>query len=640
MLFGLSAALLLILSASCVVAGTLKGRVLLNEEGGTPVRRVEISAVGANSTETEESGSFTLEFPNAQPGDVVVITVNKPGYVVVNYVQLRMILPKNPDSELLTLFLCKESEREEWTRQLYRLKSVAAIEQNYKELENANAQNEAALRKLQEQHDEALAAAVKAADQLAQPKPVDTSGLYNQAMSLFLDGRVPEALQVLSDQKLRESLDAAKKQKAEGDEGLRKSAENYLLKARLLNIEFDFPGAASNYELAIQAAPGSRDAHLAFAYFNEELHHYGAARVQYQQAIDIARNSGDLDGFAAALLDLGNVNIDENRLDEARRDDEEALKAYKFLALHNPATYTSYLASAEGNLGGLDLTQNRPVEARQNLESALAIFSKLEATNSKAHLPDLALAKLNLGMLDESEHRLDEAYQLFKEALQTYTLLAQQQPDIYLEDQAASLDRLGGLEELRRHLPEARQDYEHAVEIDRQLVAKSADRYIPGLAESLSNLENVDADQSHPEQESKHYEEARKYYTRLAQQDPDAYAPSLAALLNNLGGLNFDQNRPVEARQQYEQALEQFRQLAQKNPDEFQPRVADSLCNLGMLDKAENRMADAQGRYREALSIYKKLAERAPTLYANNVAKVQSYLDDLDRKRTNPTEKQ
>ena len=151
-------------------AGTLKGMVLANQHGGSPVAKVEVGATGvANLTKTGESGGFTLVFPNAQPGDVVQLTVNKPGYVVVNYVQLRVVLPKNPDAEPLTLLLCKEEQFGEYAREFYRLKSLDAVEQTYKaqvkQLEESNQQSAAALAKLLEERDQAKAAARKAADE-------------------------------------------------------------------------------------------------------------------------------------------------------------------------------------------------------------------------------------------------------------------------------------------------------------------------------------------------------------------------------------------------------------------------------------------------------------------------------------------
>src|SRR5262245_12270920 len=97
-----------LLFSVAVEAGTLKGVVLANQIGGSAMARVPISATGANPTETESTGSFTLQFRNAEPGEVVQLIVSRPGYVVVNYIQLRTILPKDPEREVLIVLLCKE----------------------------------------------------------------------------------------------------------------------------------------------------------------------------------------------------------------------------------------------------------------------------------------------------------------------------------------------------------------------------------------------------------------------------------------------------------------------------------------------------------------------------------------------------
>src|SRR5713226_918607 len=148
---------LVLLSTSRAEGSTLKGVILANELGGAPISRVQVSAVGANPTETGAAGTFSLLFPNAQPGDTVHVIVNKPGYVVVNYSQLRVALPKNPDAEPLTLLVCKESEREEWARKLFGLKNSETSEETYrkrvKELEERNEQTAKAMAQLREERD-------------------------------------------------------------------------------------------------------------------------------------------------------------------------------------------------------------------------------------------------------------------------------------------------------------------------------------------------------------------------------------------------------------------------------------------------------------------------------------------------------
>src|ERR1019366_6064971 len=281
-----------LLNGSGSEAGTLKGMILANQEGGPGISKVKISAAGANPTETGGSGGFTLQFPNAQPGDVVRITVNKPGYVVVNDFQLRAVLRKNADAEPLTLLLCKEAEREEWARQFYRLKDLAAVEQGYKtqvkQLQESNQQTAAAMAKLQEERDGAKAATEKAADRYARLKPGDTTDLYAEAMALFLNGNVLEAIQVLDDQELRQSVEVAQKGKAEAEKAVDNAVQAYLLKARLLTTQFEFAEAEKVYAEAIRAAPDDGEVHFAFGRFSQELNHFADARREYLRAIEIA----------------------------------------------------------------------------------------------------------------------------------------------------------------------------------------------------------------------------------------------------------------------------------------------------------------------------------------------------------------
>src|SRR4051794_2879510 len=126
------AIILLLLAASPVHGAMLKGLILANEVSGPPLPNVQITPVaGANPTVSLSDGTFALQFPDKQPGELVQLVVQKPGYVVVNDIQLRLPLPRDEEAEPLVLLLCKGSDREELARRFYRLKSVAAIDQTY-----------------------------------------------------------------------------------------------------------------------------------------------------------------------------------------------------------------------------------------------------------------------------------------------------------------------------------------------------------------------------------------------------------------------------------------------------------------------------------------------------------------------------
>ena len=140
----------------------VKGTVILNGEGGPGVANVQITdsthAGGPWATDTD--GGFTLDYPNRAPGEKVRLGVIKEGYVVVNWVQLELDLPKDPNAYPLEIIICKEADREEMARRFYQLKGVEAIEATYqqklKSLEELNKSDAATIAKLQEERDQAI----------------------------------------------------------------------------------------------------------------------------------------------------------------------------------------------------------------------------------------------------------------------------------------------------------------------------------------------------------------------------------------------------------------------------------------------------------------------------------------------------
>ena len=255
-----------VLCAVSSAAAVLKGVVVENEVSGPPAPGVQITSTGANPTKTGDDGQFTLAFPQMKPGDPVRLAAAKAGYVVVNDVQLEQALPANPDAKPLLILICRQASREEMARRYYRLRSLEAIEANYqKGLSELRSTSSEAIVRLQQERDQARSAAEKAAEELAKAKPGETSELYNQAMRLFLDGQVEQALKVLDEERLRRNLAAAKQRKEEAEKEIEQAAGSWVLKARLLTIQFRFADAEAAYGEALEVAPSSFDVNFAFA---------------------------------------------------------------------------------------------------------------------------------------------------------------------------------------------------------------------------------------------------------------------------------------------------------------------------------------------------------------------------------------
>ncbi len=139
------------------------------------------------------------------------LVVNQEGYVVVNDVQLDLPLPADPDARPLQIILCKEADREEMARRFYQLKSFEVVEETYqrrvKELEVTQPATATTVSKLQQERDQAKANAEKAAEALAKDRPGQSSPVYRQALQLFLDGRIDDAIKHLHDEELRRTAE-------------------------------------------------------------------------------------------------------------------------------------------------------------------------------------------------------------------------------------------------------------------------------------------------------------------------------------------------------------------------------------------------------------------------------------------------
>src|SRR6516162_8702984 len=237
--------------ATEVQGAIIKGSVILNGEGGPGVANVQIndSAHTGGPWASDSDGGFTLDYPKRAPGDKVRLGVIKEGYVVVNWVQLDLALPKDPDANPLLIIVCKEADREEMARRFYQLKSVEAIEATYqqqlKALEDENKSDATTIARLQEERDQAKAGAEKTAAELARNQPGQGSEMYQEAQRLFLAGKIEAAIALLDDDKLRQAAEQAEKALTDAIQGWR-------LKANLFKLKFRFEEAEKAYEAALR----------------------------------------------------------------------------------------------------------------------------------------------------------------------------------------------------------------------------------------------------------------------------------------------------------------------------------------------------------------------------------------------------
>ena len=574
-------AILVVVASRVQAAAGLRGVVLANELGGSPMGNVEVSAVAGNPDSTGADGKFSFTFPNKNPGDTVRLIVHKEGYVVVNDIQLEFTLPADPDARPAIFLLCKEGDREEMARRFYRPKGDEVINETYrKKFEEAQNATAAELAKLRQERDQAKEAAEKVTEELAKQKPGVGSELYRTAMRLFLDGKVDPALVTLSDEKLRELSKAAEERKPEAEKTTGEAIQPWLLKAQLLTVQFRFHDAEKAYQGAIQTSPESFEANFAFAWFNQQLNHYDKAMTAYERCLELARRNQDNAKIATTLNNLAILDQRQGRMDAARIGYEEALKIRRELTQKDSDTYLPDVAKTLNNLANLDRAQSRPEAARKGYEEALKIYRQLAQAISDTYLRCVAATVNNLANLDGDQNRPEAARKGYQEALKMYRRLAQTNPDTYL----------------------------------------------PYVAATVNNLATLNGDENRPEAARKGYEEALNIYRPLAKKNPDSYLPNVAKTLNNLATFNEHKGRQEAAREEYEEALKIYRQLAQNNPHTYLPNVAMTLNNLAICDRAQKRMEAARKGFKEAQNIFEQFAAQDSQQFQSEVDRIRNIL--------------
>ncbi|MEN6426363.1 MAG: tetratricopeptide repeat protein [Phycisphaerales bacterium] len=519
---------------------------MANELGGPPVADVQVStADNASSTSTDEQGRFSLEFPGRVGGEMVQLIVSKSGYVVVNEAQLRWPLPKDADTEPLVLLLCREEAREEMARRFYRLKSFEAIETVYRDrlraLDEDQETTRAQLTQLRRERDEARAAAEKVAEELARIEPGRISELRQEAMRLFLGGKVADAVALLDTEILRKSAEEAKRRKATAEKELADVIEMFLLRARLLTTQFRFDESRAAYEAAISVAPEDFRVLHAYALFNHKLNRRPEALPIYRHCEELARERGDRRGLAMTLTNLGNLQLEQHCLREASQAYGEALAIYRQLATENPDVYLSLVAGVLTNLGILYNKQNQREEARQAYDEALTKQRQLAERRPEIYLPDVALTLNNLGVLCRNANRLDEALQKYEEALAIRRGLAQVNPQMYQPDVAVTLGNLGLLYHKQSRIEEALQAYQEALTIYRGLTKTNPETHRPNLAWILHNLGNLYRDQKRWDEARQACEEALRIRYELTKVDPEVYWSEVGTTVVDLMMVNYHQ---------------------------------------------------------------------------------------------------
>ena len=677
-IFGMSMVSFFLLTAAEAraedIVTILRGVTVLQNSNGATLENVEITVaffkcVGENPTFSDEYGLFQFDILGKKPGEKFELKVKKEGFEVVNQDRLIDYLRNDPD-DLVRIVMCPVGERDRIAAHLYNIV-----------VENVRAQDVDS-----KTADAVFALAQEFTKTLAEKNLDDMSPLYRQAFDLFQQGKMAEAQDVLKDAEMLEDLHnkeetyrkaqekvrqlenagqpnppqsemlspypliaaagelvaiigvsaeedaelrAAQEAERRAKDELRKSVENYMLKARLCVTDLQFDDAEKYYRIATDADPENFDNLHEFALYLHKQNQFLTARPLYEKALTLAKEENNV---AITLNNLGNLYADLNDYAKAADAYEHALTIHEELVAANPQIYhPDVVAMTLDNLGLLYQDLNEYDKAAVAYERARNIYEVLVAMNPQTYRPYVAATLNNLGNLYLDVNDYDKAIDAYKRALQIREEFAAANPQTYLPDVALTLNNLGLLYNDLNEYEKAADAYERALAIREELAAANPQTYRPYVAMTLNNLGVLYSNQNAYDKAADAYDGALAIYTKLAAANPQTYRPDVAGTLNNLGLLYSDLNDYAKAADAYERARAIYKKLAAANPQAYELDLCMTLLNLSYLHQMLYER-DPQPTYKtEGLA----LAERAIGILQHypNIPRAQKYLKDAnDRK--------
>ncbi len=533
------------------------GYVKLQSSGKTPLENVEVYALGANTDYTNDKGYFELIFSNKKVGDLVAnIEFSMDGYRVINEEKCEgLSIPKDPSLVPLVVVMSRKKEYQQQLAVYYKViidNATSNFEAERKALQaqinqlSDKAADEAEERillakiaELEEEKEQLMARAERLAEQFANIDIDAASQLAKDALALFQEGKIKEAIALMDDEVLDNNMRAAKKAKSihqqglvQADSAIQQGVNNYMIKARIQKADLQWKAAYHSYLKAISGDSTHIDNLWEVAYYVSELNDQKRAIKYYQQALRHTKNEITKASF---LNNLGNQYLNGHKYPEAEQAYLAALEIRERLAKTNPARYEPDVAMTQNNLGNFYKALNNYPSAEQAYLAALEIYERLAKTNPARYEQDVAMTQNNLGIFYKALNNYPSAEQAYLAALEIYERLAKSNPERYEPYVAMTQNNLGVFYKDINNYPSAEQAYLAALEIRERLAKTNPERYEPYVADTQNNLGVFYKDINKYPSAEKAYLAALEIYERLAKSNPERYEPDVAMTQNNLG---------------------------------------------------------------------------------------------------------
>jgi tetratricopeptide (TPR) repeat protein/transcriptional regulator with XRE-family HTH domain len=312
----------------------------------------------------------------------------------------------------------------------------------------------------------------------------------------------------------------------------------------------------------------------------------------------MARDTGDSEGQAAALVHVGVLHRQLGQLRSAKMALGQAVRLYRRLGNHRG------LAAALLESGVVKRLSDMAEDGGRDLSEALALYRKLGDPHGEAGaLAELGALQRQTGAFETALDNLQQALSLFRGLGMRY-------------GEAVTLGYLGTVQQTTGAIEDARKSLDDALDIYRER------REPIGQANMLLFLGSVHKDAGRLEEAVSALDEARSLY------EAAGYQRGVAGALTFLGDVQQLNGDPEAANRSVSEALKIFREVDDPGGE------VEALNHYAVLALATGARDQALARYQQALELARRISSRKDEADAlEGIARVYLFAGDVTQAR-------
>jgi tetratricopeptide (TPR) repeat protein len=619
------------------------GLVREQNSGKRPVTDVQIIFLQAAPTTSDGAGKFRLAFAGKKAGDLAFMTeIAKKGYELVNDKELEHVKLSSTDQLGTDIIVAKTGVLDAAKKEYYAIsdkalkagfeKQKALLKGELAKAQLSEKQYQDQFEALQKQHENQKKELDNLAEKFAKVNFDDVSALYQEALQLFKDGKIDEAIKKLesvdligrTDKRLKERERIAN-ENAINEKGVQEDIKSLKLQVDLYLLKFDIAKAEVLYDRMLLLDSTNLDILSDVADFYRENHRYEKALRLYPKIIE--HPQAEAWQKANAYSFLGNLYTTTGNLNKAMEAYTKCYQTYSPLSKNAPDNtfYKNNLAVSYSKLGETHTSLG-------NLDKALGFYEEYNHLEKElyAAYPNnvdfkngLAISYQFLGYMYTSLGNLDKALGFYEEMNKLSEELYAAYPNnmSFKNSLAVSYSKLGNTHTSLGNLDKALGFYEYYNLLKKELYAAYPNNvdFKNGLAISYEKLGQTHMSLGNLDKALGFYEDEVKLFKELYATNPNnvSFKNSLAISYSKLGETHTALGNLDKTLGFYEEDIKLSKELyaAYPNNVDFKNGLAISYEKLGSTHTELGNLDKALGFYEERNRLGKELY----AAYPNNV---------------------